>query len=338
VKPIYIHSAVCITAQDNFEDGIMVPLNTSEGKVQAKHPEYRDFIPPAAARRMAPAVKMGVAAASKALQKANVEQPDAIITGSGMGCMLDTEKFLNALIENKEEFLTPTAFIQSTHNTVGGQIALGLHCKAYNNTYVHGSLSFESALFDAQLALQEGSATTVLVGCVDELGTEFVEYVRLKEQQETIPKQVPYGEGTAFFVLSQEVKEEGVILRGLQTFRTVSEDDITEKMLQFLRENQLETESIDAVFLGTTGDSYDGYYNVVSKSFLPKIVRIPFKEYSGDFYTCMGFAVWWAQYLLQEQCAPGYNCEPDVTPKYQNILIYTQEKGQNHSFILLSKT
>ncbi len=338
MQPIYIHSAICISAQDSFMGGEMIPLETSEGKVPAKQPNFRDFIAAAAARRMAPAVKMGVAAATKALQEANVEKPDAIITGSGMGCMQDTEKFLNALLENNEEFLTPTAFIQSTHNTVGGQIALGLQCNAYNNTYVHGSLSFESALLDAQLALEEASATTILVGGVDELGTEFVDYSRLKEQQKETPKKVPYGEGAAFFVISQEAKEKSILLKGLQTFRAVSENEIAEKMLLFLIQHELEVGDIDVLFLGSTGDSYDAYYNAVSNFFSVKIMRIPFKEYAGDFYTCIGFALWWAHYLLMMQCPPGSVCEPNVHVQYQNILIYNQEKGQNHSFILLSRT
>ncbi|MAZ72488.1 MAG: 3-oxoacyl-ACP synthase, partial [Flavobacteriaceae bacterium] len=259
-------------------------------------------------------------------------------TGSGMGCMQDTEKFLNALLENKEAFLTPTAFIQSTHNTVGGQIALGLQCKAYNNTYVHGSLSLESALLDAQLTLQEGSAKTVLVGGVDELGTEFVDYVHLKEQQETHHKNVPYGEGAAFFLLTQDATKSNVLLKGMQTIPKASEDEIEAKLLQFLSENKIKVSDIDGLFFGTTGDGHDGYYDTVSNKFLAEIVRIPFKEYSGDFYTCMGFAVWWACHLLQMQCQPGAVCKQTIALPYKNCLIYNQEKGENHSFILLSRT
>lgn len=326
MKPVYLHSAVCISAQDSFMGGTMVLLETSEGKVAAKHPNYRDIISPAAARRMAPAVKMGVAAAAKALQEAGVEQPEAIITGSGMGCMQDTEKFLNALLENHEEFLTPTAFIQSTHNTVGGQIALGLKCNSYNNTYVHGSLSFESAMQDAQLTIQEGSATPVLVGGVDELGTEFVHYVALKEQQEAYPKKVPSAEGAAFFVMSGHPKEEAVCLKEMQSYRVVSEDKIAFKMLHFLEQHKLKVSDIDVLFIGNTGDCYDGYYNAVSTQFSEKILQIPFKEYAGDFYTCIGFAVWWAFKMLIS----------NSTGEKKHALIYNQEKGENHSFLLLS--
>ncbi|WP_432412045.1 beta-ketoacyl synthase chain length factor [Rasiella sp. SM2506] len=328
MKPIYIHSAVCISAQDSFEGGAMVKLKASEGKIAAKYPNYCDFISPAAARRMAPAVKMGVTAATNALQEAEIQQPDAIITGSGMGCMQDTEKFLNALLENNEEYVTPTAFIQSTHNTVGGQIALGLQCNSYNNTYVHGSLSFESALLDAQLMLQEGNATTVLVGGIDELGTEFVTYVDLKEKQDAHPKKVPIAEGAAFFVLSHQAKDKGVLLKDMQTYRLTSEDCIVAKMLQFLVKNQLSASDIDVLFLGNTGDCYDAYYHGISNRFSAEIVRIPFKEFAGDFYTCIGFALWWAFDIL------GNNKKDEK----KHVLIYNQEKGQNHSFLLLSRT
>ena len=155
MKTCYIHSVVSISAQNSFSenDTIFEVREYSDYKISAVHPPYRDFIPLSQLRRMSPAVKMGVAASKKALEKGNVEQPDAIITGSGLGCMADTETFLNTLLENDEQFSTPTAFIQSTHNTVAGQIALGLKCKAYNTTYAHGSVSFESALVDAQLQL-----------------------------------------------------------------------------------------------------------------------------------------------------------------------------------------
>ena len=57
--------------------------------------------------------------------------------------------FLRKMIEFEEKMLSPTAFIQSTHNTVGAQIALLLKCHHYNNTIVHRAFSFENALTEA---------------------------------------------------------------------------------------------------------------------------------------------------------------------------------------------
>ena len=62
--------------------------------------------------------------------------------------------FLTKMVENNEELLTPTAFIQSTHNTIGAQIALMLQCNNYNNAFVHRGFSFESALLDAMLLIE----------------------------------------------------------------------------------------------------------------------------------------------------------------------------------------
>ena len=63
---------------------------------------------------------------------------------------------MNALMDNREQMLNPTAFIQSTFNTVGAQLALLLKIHAYNVTYVHRGLSFESALIDGIISIAEG--------------------------------------------------------------------------------------------------------------------------------------------------------------------------------------
>ena len=114
-------------------------------------------------RRMSHVVKSGVAAGIESLLEFGARAPiDAIITATGLGCIADSEKFLDGLIAGDETMLNPTPFIQSTFNTVGAQIALlrGLHC--YNTTYAHRWTSFENALTDAALRIgagwsQEGS-------------------------------------------------------------------------------------------------------------------------------------------------------------------------------------
>lgn len=108
-------------------------------------------------RRMSRVVKSGVAAGIESLLEFGARAPiDAIITATGLGCIADSEKFLDGLIAGDETMLNPTPFIQSTFNTVGAQIALlrGLHC--YNTTYVHRWTSFENALTDAALRIGAG--------------------------------------------------------------------------------------------------------------------------------------------------------------------------------------
>jgi len=83
--------------------------------------------------------------------------------------MEDSEKFLASLITGNEQTLSPTSFIFSTHNTVAAQIALLLKCNNYNFTHTHRGLSFENALLDSFLFLNDNPAANVLVGASDEV-------------------------------------------------------------------------------------------------------------------------------------------------------------------------
>ncbi|MBO7366117.1 MAG: beta-ketoacyl synthase chain length factor, partial [Bacteroidales bacterium] len=64
--------------------------------------------------------------------------------------------------------LSPTSFMQSTHNTVSSMIAIHLGCHGYNATYSHTGASLESALLDAWLQISLGDIDTALVGRFDE--------------------------------------------------------------------------------------------------------------------------------------------------------------------------
>ena len=152
-------------------------------------------------RRMSRVVMSGGAAGLESLLDFGAGAPiDAIITATGLGCIADSEKFLDGLIAGDETMLNPTPFIQSTFNTVGAQIALlrGLHC--YNTTYAHRWTSFENALTDAALRIGAGWSQAVLVGAFDET-TPSVEKVlqRLRVAQEG-----RWGESSVFFVLTAE--------------------------------------------------------------------------------------------------------------------------------------
>ena len=158
-------------------------------------------------RRMSRVVKSGVAAGIESLlefgDRAAVE---AVVTATGLGCIADSEKFLDSLIANEERMLNPTPFIQSTFNTVGAQISLlrGLHC--YNTTYANRWTSFENALTDAALRIGAGLSRAVLVGAFDET-TPSVEKVL---QRLGMAQQGGWGESSVFFVLTAEAFDTSV--------------------------------------------------------------------------------------------------------------------------------
>ena len=112
---------------------------------------------------------MAVAAARRAVESSGSPGVDAVITGTGLGCFAESERFLDAVQQRGEELLNPSVFIQTTHHAASSQVAFALDCRGYHNNYCHRAFSFESALLDASLLLEEGAARRILVGGMDEL-------------------------------------------------------------------------------------------------------------------------------------------------------------------------
>ena len=130
--------------------------------------EIRDFVKPLEARRMGKLMKASLLSSLKALKQAGIDCPDAIVTGTSLGCWENTEALLTQIEQEGEVMLSPTNFMQSTHNTIGSNVAIRTHCHGYNVTYTQGDDSLEWALRDARRQLQTGRCKTVLVGCHDE--------------------------------------------------------------------------------------------------------------------------------------------------------------------------
>lgn len=340
MNPCYINSTASISAQDTFGTNSFLETSIShEGKtVKAIHPQYKEFIGPVASRRMSTGVKMGIAASKSALLYAHLETPDAIITGTGMGCIEDSEKFLNAIIDNGEQYLTPTSFIQSTHNTVGAQIALTLKCKGYNLTYVHGAASFESALVDAQLMLHENTVKNILVGGVDELGNQFIQYIILKEAQEFKPVITPFGEGAHFFMVSSlKQKNTYCELKAIEIINKATPETINVKLPDFLKRNGLLVSDIDVILLGKNGDGFDIYYQNLQDSTFNNTPQAYYKHLCGEYFTASAFGFWAATNIIGQQKLPTVLLLNGIErPNYNHVLLYNQFKGSQHSFILLN--
>lgn len=135
----------------------------------AVEPDSKKYLRPAESRRMGKILKRAMVTSLDALDKGGVTMPDAVITGTGAGCIENSEKFLIDMARNGEECLKPSLFMQSTHNTIGSLISIHLGCHGYNNTYSQKGLSFESALLDGWLLIKSGEAGTALVGSHDEV-------------------------------------------------------------------------------------------------------------------------------------------------------------------------
>ncbi len=353
MKKVYINSIASISPQKTYDNGAFLSEITdyNETVIFAQDPDYKQYIPPAAARRMAKGIKMGVVASKIAMDEAKIETVDAIITGTGMGCMIDSEKFVSAIIDNNEQYLTPTSFIQSTHNTVAGQIALGMECKAYNFTYVHSAISFESALLDAKMQLENEEAEHILVGGVEELGEHTTKVHRLINHIKPEPLSISeilnsktrgavFSEGATFFVVSNEKMESCYAeLVAVETFNTLSKERVPETIETFLEAHNLKIGDIDVVVLGNNGDvDFDGFYHQLSEGIFRNTQQVFYKHLVGENNTVSAFGVWLASKILRTQSVPEIVKinHLDSSAK-KTVLCYNQYRGQNHSLVLLRK-
>lgn len=353
MRKTYINGLGCISAQETFNSIFLekAEINENDSILDVKPPVYKDFISPVAIRRMGKGVKNGIVASAIAMKDANVTAVDAIITGTGMGCIEDSEKFLKAIIVNKEEFLTPTSFIQSTHNTVGAQIALGLHCKAYNLTYVNGSVSFESALLDAKMKIEEQEANTILIGGVDEKADYTTSLFRLagfikKENEgpykvlDSTTKGAVYGEGATFFVLEDEKKSTTYAeVLDIEIINKLKKDEVELKIVAFLKSNALQISDIDAVVLGYNGDvEFDVYYRIFLENTFANTPQVFYKHLTGEYNTASAFGLWVGAQIFKTQGIPEIISVNNLKKSdYKKILLYNQYKGIDHSFTLISK-
>ena len=348
----YINGIGCVSAQEttNSEIGFQDFDELKENIVSVHKPEYKKYIKPAMIRRMSVGVKMGVVASSLALNEAKIEMPNAIISGSGMGCLRDSEKFLKNIIDNDEQYLTPTAFIQSTHNTVGAQIALGLGCKSYNVTYVHDATSFETSLVDAMMMLDEGEKN-ILVGGVDEIGEYTISLQNLigylKEESslengilKSQSKGAVFSEGAQFFVLDTE-KSASTYAEIVDTeiHNILSKEEVLVKLEAFLAKNKMTISEIDLVVLGNNGDvDYDTFYNNLQNTVLKETPQIYYKHYSGEYNTASAFGMWTACKIIKSQeFSENLRLNSVKKSPIKNVLLYNQYRGENHSFVLLSQ-
>jgi hypothetical protein len=309
-------------------------------------PDYKAIIPSAYLRRSSHIQKMGIGSALLCLKNAGISSPEAITVGTGMGCFEDTDRFLRSMVENDETLVSPTPFIQSTHNSVAGQIALITNCKGYNFTYVHQNIAFECAVQDALMLLEEVEVTNVLCGGVDELAEALQDFLSLAghlKKPDAVLKPLWLndtegyvgGEGSAFFLLSKQKTDQalGKIL-GVRTIQQNSgPDDLLSKINDFLIDEHLP--GPDLVLSGANGDgAYDATIMDVHKR-----MQVPvgfYKNICGEYFASGSFALFLALGILKHQRVPEAICAKPLNVKPKTILIINQYRDQQYSLLYLS--
>jgi 3-oxoacyl-(acyl-carrier-protein) synthase len=350
----FINGASCISVQPSFtEEFPSYSIENKENNIlYAIEPAYKEYIPPASIRRMAKGVKMGIVAGIHALKQAQISSPEAILVGTGMGCVQDSEKFLRGILDNQEQHLTPTAFIQSTHNTVAGQIALNMQCKGMNFTYVNGAVSFESALLEAKMQMEQNLLKNVLVGGVDEHSPHTLylyELANIIKDKGSLPQSilspktqgVRFGEGATFFALSNYCNESTFAeLIEVSFLNRMDINEIPTFINHFLHQQGITINDISMVISGRNDNKDDIPYFKAFENLFSSIPILIYKHLTGEFLTASAIGLWIACNALKKGTVPqslNILTQKEVNAPIQYILLYNQYLGKEHSLILLRK-
>lgn len=301
----YIHAIASITHQNTFRvDNIINELTPLTAGSELVSPDYKEFIPGAALRRLSPVLRIGLTASIECKTKVGKDF-DAISVGTALGCLKDTEKFLTTFHTSTSDFLSPTAFIQSTHNTIGGQISLGLGNHAYNMTHTQNNLSFEVALLDAMMCVNEGK-TNVLVGAAD----EYVPFLEIL-QPKLISNKHLLSTGASFFAISNSKSKVGVAAVKTNFNSTNTQSDLAD----FLKEQNTSLKDIDVVLHSSSNLDLTECSD-----------SIDFLSYSGIHFSASAFALHMAHdYLISKSKKSALIVNNMCTDKTGFMLVHSDE-------------
>jgi 3-oxoacyl-[acyl-carrier-protein] synthase II len=346
---VYIQGIGNISIQNTFRHiGFPEPVWYNEPYVRCIEPDFKPFITLIEARRMSRVIKRAIASAKVSMEEAGIEMPDAIISGTGLGCIEDTEKFLNAMLDNDEKFLQPTSFIQSTHNTISSQIAINLKCHGHNNTFVHGGVSFECALTEAMILFADKRIETALVGGHDEMTPAYFkmlgrvgfwkkDFTSSTELLNSSTSGSFSGEASISFMLSSKKSNSSYArIEAAEIF--YQPENLNNSIVNFLEQNGKKPGDMDLLVFGINGDADgDVVYRSVGKELFDSKAQAWFKHLSGEYFTSGGFGLWFAAVCLKNRVLPAYAALNDKsTGSFQNLLLINHHKNRNFSLILLS--
>ena len=347
---MFIKDSSCISPQitfDNrfFEQKVIVYKGN---KYISEEPNYKELIPFKLLRRMGRATRIGIGAGISLLQR-NTEV-DGIIIGTANGGLEDSIKFLNQIIKYEEGKLTPTNFIQSTPNSISGNLAIMSQNNKYNITHVHKGLAFENALLDAFLLFEEKKVNSVLVGNIEELSDynyniDFLsdafksEEITSDKLLNSQTKGTVCGEGAAMFILDAKESVNSVQIVDVEQMVYPTVDDIQEKIIYFIERNNLLLSDIDGLVLGLNGDNRtDYYYHTTIENIFPNISVFSYKNLVGEYPSSSAFATWLASQILQKKNVPEDVKYKSVNSDIKTILVYNHFEGTQHGLILLKST
>lgn len=325
----YVNSVAQVSCQQPLcDEWFESPRIYSDSYVRAIEPDTSGFISSSEARRMSRILRRAVCTAFAAVAESDVSVPGAVITGTGSGCIENSEKFLVDMGRYGEESLKPTLFMQSTHNTVSSLIAIMMKCHGYNSTYSHKGISFESALLDAWLQMRCGMLSSALVGSHDEV-TPFMGRVMRRTH--------PYGS----FVSEASVSTVLSAVGGPADICEITDVQLMHRPAIEDLAAAVDPDRDSVLMLGVNGNHLNDkpYESLLSSlGFSPRSIK--YRNVFGDNYSVSALGFYAACRILQRQRVPEFmRMDHDLSPDgcIDGITVINHSEGTDWSLVRLRK-
>jgi 3-oxoacyl-(acyl-carrier-protein) synthase len=328
------------------------------------------LIPAGSLRRLGRAQRMALAAAHLAVKDSPVGlaagEAGAVAAATGLGELGETAAFLENMIALGEREPRPACFVNSVHNSLASQIAMGLGLKGENHLFTHGPMSFELALWQALHVLGTGRAEQVLACGADSLSPYVLAAGRAFEwwrsdgaalapmseppvaKRGTLP-----GEGAAALLLARprpagpgerRARIAAVLARPLHlpSFEAEAELGFMEQALAGAR---LALGEVGFVLFGANGDErLDAKYRQVALALASRLGRqMPwgvYKHLCGEFCTASALGVALAAQIVRRGRVPDELARP-LAPApdapVANVLVYHLSETGQHSVCVVSR-
>ena len=358
----FVLSAKQISIQQPLsEEWMDQPLQYDVPFTRSIDPSFKDYVSPIEARRMGKILKRALATSKEALKEAGLETVDAIITGTGYGCIENTEFFLDALSNEGEQMLKPTYFMQSTHNTISSLVAIQTKNHGYNVTYAHKGLSFDSALEDAWLQFRLGKIDSALVGGHDGMTETF--YHILKKGDVMGHDEEMCGEASISVVLSNQVVEpvetpsqnQSALrpfdklraqgpqflckLTGFEMLHQPTPNALKDAVIKMLQSAGKRLDDVDYILSGISGNhDNDKAYLEETKTLFGDKPLLKYKHLFGESFTASGLGFYVAAQCLKAGrvlASLFVNKEAISDKRPKCILLYNRTDGKNVTLTLL---
>lgn len=337
-EAVYVLAAKQVSIQQPLNEAWMdEPVTYDEPYVRSIDPSFKEYVSPIEARRMGKILKRALATSKEAINASGLETVDAIITGTGYGCLENTEVFLDALSREGEQLLKPTYFMQSTHNTISSLVAIQTKNHNYNVTYAHKGISFDSALQDAWYQLRLGKINSALVGGHDELTPLFYRILK-KGGLMGLGKEIG-GEAAASVVLGRKSENALCKLSGFRMLYLPSMDELSAAVATMLQSAGKSLVDVDFILTGINGyEKNDEAYFSETKTLFGNTALLKYKHLFGESFTASGIGLYVAAQCLKAGRVPNslFVNPSDICDKQpKSILLYNHSDGRNFSFTLL---